>query len=142
MNEGRILAIDYGLKRTGLAVTDPLRIIASPMDTVETSQLTSYLDRYIAREPVGLFLIGLPLHKNGTSTSIESNIQTFIRTLEKKFPSIPIIRRDESYTSVRAKEAILASGARKKKRQDKSLIDKVSAAILLQEYLEDHGPRL
>ena len=140
MNQGRILAIDYGLKRTGLAVTDPLRIIASPMETVETAQLMAYLEKYFAQESVSALLIGLPLHKDGTATSVESNIQNFIRSIEKKYPLMPIIRRDESYTSVRAKEAIIASGARKKKRQDKSLIDKVSAAILLQEYLETLNP--
>lgn len=138
----RILAIDYGTKRTGLAVTDPLQIIASALDTVATHELLDYLKTYISTEDVELVLMGEPKHLDGNPTKLVPEIKALARKLEKLFPSIKVILRDERYTSEMAKDVIRNSGARQKKRRDKSLVDKVAAAIILQEYLEETKYRL
>ncbi len=132
----RALAIDYGTVRTGLAVTDPLCIIASPLTTVNTSELWSFLEDYIERESVATVIVGYPTHLNGTPADIVPLIDAFAEKLQARFPSITLIRQDERLTSKMASQAIVHSGLHKKKRADKGLIDRVSATIILQEWLE------
>ena len=132
----RIIAIDYGMKRTGIAVTDELQIIATALDTIETSKLISFLEKYFSENSIQEIVIGLPMRMHGEVGQLETEIQKFIETLKTKFPTLPIFRQDESFTSKMASQAIFDSGIKKKKRQDKSLIDKVSATIILQSYME------
>lgn len=136
---GRILAIDYGQKRVGLAVTDELRIIAGPLATVHSKDVINYLKEYILREKVDCFVVGYPLTlKNELSESARFT-EPFAKQLQRSFPQIPVERMDERFTSKMATAAILESGVRKKVRQDKALVDKVSAVIILQSYLEMLG---
>lgn len=133
---GRILAIDYGQKRVGLAVTDEQRIIASPLTTVHSKDVITFLKDYLSRENVDLFVVGEPKQMNNQASESVKFIEPFIRLLTKQFPGIPVERIDERFTSRMAKRAILDSGARKKDRQNKALVDTVSAAIILQLYLD------
>lgn len=133
---GRILALDYGSKRCGIAVTDPLQIIASGLTTVNTHDLMPYLKAYIAKENVDKLVIGLPTQKDGTPSSIEGNIQNFIVGFTTLFEHIPIVRVDERYTSKMAFQTMIDSGLKKKARQNKSLVDEIAATIILQQYLE------
>ena len=133
---GRIIAIDYGRKRVGLAVTDPGRIIATGLDTVAAGDVIDYLGKYIGENDVDLFVIGMPLQMNGTASESQKYILPFIGRLRQAFPSIPIETADERFTSVLAKRAILEGGVKKSDRRDKGLVDKVSAVIILQGYLE------
>ncbi len=135
---GRILAIDYGTKRIGLAASDPLKIIASGLETVENQKIISFLETYLETEEVECFVVGEPFHHDDQPTQLTGKINEFINKLRKKFPNIPIERVDERHTSKDAKRIILDSGARKKKRRDKGLVDKVSAILILQEYLESN----
>lgn len=135
----RILAIDYGMKRTGIAVTDELQIIATALDTVETSKLFEFLGKYLSENNVQEIVVGLPMRMHGEVGQLETEIQKFISKFIEKHPTIPVFRQDESFTSKMASQAIFQSGAKKKKRQDKSLIDKVSATIILQSYMETKG---
>ena len=132
----RVLAIDYGTKRTGIAVTDPLKIIPNPLDTVSTASLFDFLADYLAKEEVELIVVGEPLHPDGNPTRIHHLVIGLVRKLRKAYPGIEVELHDESFTSEDAKKLILQSGAKKKKRRDKSLIDKVSAALILSDYLE------
>ena len=132
---GRILAIDYGQKRTGLAVTDELQLIASGLTAVDTSNLMEVLSDYFNKEKVDLVVIGLPKRLSNELSDVESHIQEFIRTFNEKF-DIPVERVDERFTSKLASKALYDSGLSKKKRQDKYLLDEVSATIILQNYLE------
>lgn len=132
----RVLAIDYGTKRTGIAVTDPLKLIASPLDTVSTGALLDFLQNYLAGEEVEAIVVGEPLHADGQPTQIHHLVIGLVRKLRKTYPEITIDLHDESFTSEDAKKVILQSGTRKKKRRDKSLVDKVSAALILSDYLE------
>lgn len=132
----RIIAIDYGMKRTGIAVTDDLQIIATALDTVDTKVLFPFLEKYFAENTIQEIVVGLPMRMHGEVGQLEVEIQKFISTLQEKFPSIPIFRQDESFTSKMASQAIFHSGAKKKKRQEKGLIDRVSATIILQSYME------
>lgn len=131
----RILAIDYGLKRTGIAVTDPLQIIATSLDTVETPKLFTYLQTYIHREQVECMVVGEPKNLDNTPSEIGAAVNRFITEFQKIFPVIPVKRVDERFTSKIAQATILAAGKNKKARRDKSLVDKVSAVIILQSYL-------
>jgi putative Holliday junction resolvase len=133
---GRILAIDYGRKRCGIAATDPLGMIASPLTTVSTHELLDFLKKYIAEEDVDCLVIGEPKQMDYTASEAEQFIAPFIRQAGKVFPGLKIERIDERFTSALASMAILDSGIGKKARQDKRLVDKVSAAIILQTYLE------
>ena len=133
---GRVLAIDYGRKRSGIAVTDPGRIIASPLTTVPTHELPAFLEKYIAEENVDCLVIGEPKQMNYSASEAEKFIGPFIKKIRKAFPGLKIERVDERFTSLLASQAILDSGINKKGRQDKGLVDKVSAAIILQTYLE------
>lgn len=135
----RILAIDYGKKRTGLAVTDSLKIIANALQTVDTTSLKEFLIKYFLQEEVETVVIGKPYTKNFETNDIEKDIEKFIVWLNEKFPTKKIERIDERFTSKIATQAILASGVNKKTRQQKEIIDKVSATIILQTYLEMHS---
>jgi putative Holliday junction resolvase len=131
----RILSIDYGLKRTGLAVTDPLQIIATGLTTVESKQLIPFLKDYFAREEVELIIIGDPKNWDDTDTHATPLVEKIIKQLEKNFPNIPIKKVDERYTSKMAKDAMLEMGLKKMQRRNKKLVDEIAATILLQEYL-------
>lgn len=135
----RVLSLDYGKKRTGVAVTDPLQIIATALETVESEKLIWYLKQYFAREPVELVLIGYPLNMDDTPTDATPLVDKFIRNFEKVFPTLPIQKVDERMSSKMASQAIAGMGLKKKDREKKELIDAVSAVILLQEYLESRG---
>lgn len=132
----RILSIDYGKKRTGLAVTDPLQIIANGLVTVATSTLFDYLKDYIAKEQVERIIIGEPRQTNGAPSENMPRVMQFVNRWRNAFPEIPIEFYDERFTSVLAHKAMLDGGLRKKKRQDKALVDEISATIILQSYLE------
>lgn len=132
---GRILAIDYGKKRTGIAVTDELQIIASGLTTVETKELLSFLEDYVKKETVELFLVGLPKQMDNTASESEVLIAPFLKKLEAKFPTIQIKRVDERFTSKLAFQTMIDSGLKKKQRQNKALVDEISATIILQSYL-------
>lgn len=131
----RILSIDYGLKRTGLAVTDPLQIIATGLTTVESRQLIPFLKDYFAREQVELIIIGEPKNWDDTDTHATPLVEKCIKDLKKNFPAIPIRKVDERFTSKMAKDSMLEMGLRKKQRRNKALVDEIAATILLQEYL-------
>lgn len=131
----RILAIDYGKKRTGLAVTDTLQIVPGALATVETSQLMAFLDDYISKEPVERIIIGEPRQPNGQPSENLARVKTFQGQWRKKHPEIPIEGYDERFTSVMAHRTMLDAGLHKKARQNKALVDKISATIILQDYL-------
>ena len=132
---GRILAIDYGSKRTGIAVTDELQLIASGLTTVETHGLMPFLSDYFSEQKVDTIIIGEPTQKDGTPSAIEGNIQNFIKGFRVKFPSIVIKRVDERFTSKMAFQTMIDSGLKKKQRQNKALVDEISATIILQQFL-------
>ena len=130
------MGIDYGLQRTGLAVTDPLQIIVSGLETVETKNLMDFLDGYEKREPIDSFIVGYPFLDGAWGDSkFKKELDSFIEKLRKKFPGQPVHLQDERYSSFRAKEIILQSGRKKQDRRDKRLLDKTSAIVILQEYL-------
>ena len=133
---GRILAIDYGQKRVGIAVTDELQIIANSLTTVHSKDIFSFLKEYIKKEKVDCFVIGEPKQMNNEASESVKYINPFINQLKKEFPDILIERCDERFTSKIASQTILISGLKKKDRQDKSLIDSISATIILQTYME------
>ncbi|HRQ31085.1 MAG TPA: Holliday junction resolvase RuvX, partial [Saprospiraceae bacterium] len=132
---GRILGIDYGLKRTGIATTDPLQIIVNGLATVETSQLESFLQEYVAKEEVDKIVIGQSFHADGSMTDHENKIFALIGFLNNEFPNISIDRQDESFTSRMAKTILVAAGVPKMKRRNKDEVDKLSAVLILQQYL-------
>lgn len=132
----RILAIDYGKKRTGLAVTDPLQLIASGLATVATHELIPFLKQYLAKEAVELILIGEPRNLDGSATDATALVEEGIRILKKNFPDMPVKKIDERFTSKIAFRSMLDSGLKKKDRQNKALLDEISATVLLQEYLQ------
>lgn len=132
----RILSIDYGAKRTGIAVTDPMQIIANGLDTVATKDLFDYIKAYLEHEDVEQIIVGLPTQTNGEASENQKRIIPFVNRLKKLYPEISIDFYDERFTSVLAHKAILDSGIGKKKRQEKALVDKISATIILQDYLE------
>lgn len=132
----RILAIDYGAKRTGLAVTDPLQIIASSLETVPSHQLESYLQGYFQNETVEKVILGQPSKLDGSGTNATSLVNAFTNRFRKVFPAMPLILHDERFTSKMAFDTMLSAGLKKKARQNKGTIDKVSATIILQSYLE------
>lgn len=132
---GRILALDYGTKRTGIAVSDELQMIASGLTTVETPKLLTFLKAYTARENVEMILIGEPKQKDGTPSDSERHIQDFLKKFRETFPKMPLKRVDERFTSKIAFQSMISSGLKKKQRQNKALIDEVSATLILQSYL-------
>ena len=133
---GRILAIDFGRKRTGLAVTDILRITANPLLTIETKDLMDWLSDYFAHEPVDEVVIGHPTQMNGMESESMNYIRPFMGNFKKQFPNKPIIMYDERFTSVLAHRAMLAGGMKRKDRQDKAAVDKIAACIILEGYLD------
>jgi len=132
----RILAIDYGKKRTGLAVSDPLQMIAVGLDTLATEKVVWYLKQYFLKEEVSTILLGYPKNLDGTATDITSKVEKFYSQLQQLFPDKEVLLIDERFTSKMASQAIVASGLKKTDRQNKALIDEVSARILLQGYLD------
>ncbi len=132
----RILAIDYGTKRTGIAVSDPLQIIASGLDTLPTDRVMDFLKRYLEEENVEIIVVGEPMYPDGNPAQIAHLVKGFVRQLRVAFPQVEIALQDERFTSEEAREVIRQSGAGMKKRRDKSLVDKVSAAIILQNFME------
>jgi putative Holliday junction resolvase len=133
---GRILAIDYGRKRAGIAVTDELQIIASGLQTVHVDEIFSFLDDYTGRETVDLFVVGEPRQMNNEASEAHRFIEPFVKKLKKHFPAIQVVRVDERFTSVMAQSTIREAGLKKKDRQNKGLVDKVSATIILQSYMQ------
>ncbi len=131
----RILSIDYGKKRTGLAVTDPLQLIAGGLATVSTSELFDWLKAYLAKEPVERIVIGEPRQPNGQPSENLERVQQFVNRWRKAVPEVPIEFYDERFTSVLAHQAMLVGGLKKKARQDKALVDEISATIILEDYL-------
>ena len=135
----RILSIDYGKKRTGIAVTDPLQIIATGLTTVETPQLFKYLKEYFAKEAVELIIMGEPKNMDDSDTHATPLVKQAVARLKKEFPSIPIKMVDERFTSKMASQAMIDMGLKKKQRQNKALVDEIAATIMLQEYLRSIG---
>lgn len=133
---GRILAIDYGLKRTGLAVTDPLRIIATGLETVETTRLIAFLTNYFQKEQVDEVVIGMPKRLNNEDSEIAPQVRKFVDQFKTTFSAKPIFLADERFTSGLAQRAMLDGGMKKKDRQVKGNVDKISATLILQSYLE------
>ena len=131
----RILAIDYGLKRCGIAITDPLQIIASPLEAIPSEQLFNFLNGYFAKEEVETIVVGRPTRLNLEDSDITRDVDLLIEKLKTKYREKEVVSVDERFTSKLATEAIVSSGAKKKKRKDKNLIDKVSASLILQTYL-------
>ncbi|MBS1599120.1 MAG: Holliday junction resolvase RuvX [Bacteroidetes bacterium] len=134
----RILAIDYGLKRTGIAVSDPLKIIAGALTTIESSKLISFLEEYFKKESVELILIGEPKNLDDSDTHATLPVKRIVEELGNKFPAIPIKMIDERFTSKMASRAMIDMGMKKKQRQDKGMVDKIAATIMLQEYMREH----
>lgn len=132
----RILGIDYGIKRVGVAATDELQIIVNPVKTVNTNTLLEFLDIYLKEEPVEKIVFGYPTHKDGTPTYVVDEMKVFIKKLEKKHPTIAIDFQDENYTSVQALDIMIKSGLSKKQRKDKARLDRLSAVLILQRYLK------
>ena len=135
----KFLAIDYGLSRTGLSISDPEKIFAFPMETVETNQLINRLTDLIESENISRIIIGKPKRFSGQDSEIESHILKFINSISNIFDKKQIFRYDERFTSKIAKNAIISSGIKKNSRSDKSLVDKISATIILQDYLQAHN---
>ncbi len=135
---GRILGIDFGQKRVGLAVSDPLNIFAVPLDTVPTDQVTEYLKRYIQENPVDTFVIGYPKRLDNTPAQNAERVTAFVTHLKRVFPSIPVVLADERFTSRMAFQAMIDGGMKKKDRRDKATVDKISAVIILQEFLQNN----
>lgn len=134
--KGKIVALDFGLKRTGIAVTDENRIIATPLDTIDSTQLESYLQKYIESNAVITIVIGEPKNLDGTETDITQNVYFLKEALQKRFPALAICLYDERFTSKIAAQTLYSAGLKKGKRTEKAMIDKVSAAIILQSYLD------
>jgi putative Holliday junction resolvase len=135
----RILAIDYGVKRTGIAVTDPLKIIATGLTTIASNELIPFLKKYIQHEPVELIIVGMPKNWDESDTHGTKPAKLAIEKINKEFPAMPVKEVDERYTSKMAKDAMLEMGMKKKDRRDKKLVDEIAATIMLQEYLVSIG---
>ncbi len=133
---GRIMAIDYGRKRTGLAVTDELQLIATPLSTVETPKLMPFLDSYLKQENVECFVVGEAKHLNNTPSESAKYIEPFVALLQKRYPDIPVERVDERFTSKIAFQSMIDGGLSRKQRQNKALIDTISAVLILQSYMQ------
>lgn len=131
----RIIAIDYGLKRTGIAVTDPLQIIASALTTISSARIFTFLEEYFKKENVELILIGDPRNLDDTPTNLSADVHRIIQILKKKFPEVHVKMVDERFSSVMASRAMLAMGMKKSKRRAKGIVDQIAATMMLQEYL-------
>jgi putative holliday junction resolvase len=135
----RILAIDYGTKRVGLAVTDPLKIIATALDTVHSKDIFVFLKTYLETEEVEAFVVGMPVNLDSEDTNNTPHVKGFVKNLKKTYPDIPVHLHDERFTSKMALQAMIAGGSSKKDRREKGNIDKISATIILQSYMEKEG---
>ena len=135
---GRVMGIDYGSKKTGIAVTDPMRIISTGLSTVATQEVLEFIDEYVSREAVDVFVVGMPLTEDGKPAQIAHLVVGFIRKLQSKYPEKKVVEWDERYSSKEAKQYIIKSGIGKKKRRDKTLVDKIAAAIILQDYMQQN----
>lgn len=133
----RIVGIDYGKKRTGVAVSDPLEIFASPLETVPTADIMRFLKNYTQKESVKLFVVGYPIDMQNRPSEIAPYVDAFLMQLKKLFPGVPVVKEDERFTSALAFRSLIDSGVKKSDRRDKSAVDKVSAAIILQTYLDN-----
>jgi putative Holliday junction resolvase len=133
---GRIICIDYGGKRTGIAVTDPLQIIATGLTTIDTKDFIKFLKDYLSKEQVEKIIIGMPLNMDDTATHATPLVENAIKQLKKHFPNMPVETVDERYTSKMAKDAMLQMGLKKMQRRDKKLVDEIAATMMLQEYME------
>lgn len=133
---GRILAIDYGLRRTGVAVSDPLRIIAGGLETVPTAQLKGWLAQYLARESVDIIVVGKPTQMDGSPSQSWAAIEPFVEWLRKAYPACRVVLHDERFTSVIAHRAMIDGGMKKMARRDKAVVDKISATIILQSFMD------
>lgn len=133
---GRIIGVDYGTKRTGLAATDPLQIIASPLNTIPSHQIISYLISYCQQEETEAFVVGMPKNLDNTATDATKSVEAFVRKLKKAFPDQPVHLHDERFTSRMAMRAMIDGGTTKKYRRQKENIDKISATIILQSFLD------
>lgn len=131
----RIMAIDYGLKRTGIAVTDPLQIIASALTTIESARIFTFLEEYLKKEKVALILIGDPRNLDDSPTDLTADVQRIISIMQGKFPEIPVQAIDERFSSVMASRAMIEMGMKKKHRREKGTVDQIAATMMLQEYL-------
>jgi putative holliday junction resolvase len=136
---GRILGIDYGRKRVGLAVTDPLQMFASPLGTVTAQETESFIDEYLKKEKVDEFVVGYPVQMNNKPSESVKYIDPFIKRLKKKYPDKPLHLVDERFTSQIAMRTMIDGGVKKKARQDKSMVDKISASIILQSFLDNRS---
>lgn len=132
----RILGIDYGRKRVGVAVSDPLRIIASALETVPAAKIIEYIKNYAEKEPVCSFVVGYPMNMDNTPSEAAADVDIFLKQLKKAFPGIPVVLEDERFTSVLAHRAMIDGGMKAKDRRDKNSVDRISAAIILQSYLD------
>jgi putative Holliday junction resolvase len=132
----RIIGIDYGRKRVGVAVSDPLGIFASGLDTVHAASIVDYLKNYTQKENITLFVVGYPMNLNNKPSEAAKDVDQFLNLLKKHFPNIPVILEDERFTSQLALKAMIAGGVKKMDRRDKGMVDKVSAAIILQSYMD------
>ncbi|HOV71217.1 MAG TPA: Holliday junction resolvase RuvX [Dysgonamonadaceae bacterium] len=138
---GRLLAIDYGKKRTGIAVSDPLQIIANGLTTVKTSEIFDFLRDYLQKEEVSAIVVGLPKQMNGEMSENMQRVQVFVHKLRQIYPSVPIAYFDERFSSKMAHQAMIDGGLKKKDRQNKALVDEISATIILQGYMESKRMR-
>lgn len=132
----RIIGIDYGKKRVGVAVSDPLMIFASPLETVPTANIINYLKTYTSKEEVGKFVVGYPVNMDNKPSEAAQYVDGFLKQLKKVFPQIPVILEDERFTSVLAFQSLIDSGVKKMDRRDKAAVDKVSAALILQTFMD------
>ena len=132
----RLIGIDYGRKRVGVAVSDPLGLFASALDTVHSAKIIEYLKTYAQNENVVKFVVGYPMNMNGRPSEAAADVDVFLRTLKNTFPDIPVVTEDERFTSVLAHRAMIDGGMKKKDRRDKENVDKISAAIILQSYMD------
>lgn len=132
----RIIGIDYGRKRVGVAVSDPLRIFASPLDTVHSANIIEYLQKYSENETIERFVVGYPMNLNNKPSEAAADVDAFLNRLKKVFPNIPITLEDERFTSVLAHRAMIDGGMKKSDRRDKASVDRISATIILQSFLD------
>lgn len=133
---GRILAIDYGRRRTGLAVTDPAQIIPGGLTTVATGELLKFLDDYMKRETVERVVVGWPTQNSGQPSENQQRVAEFVRAFERRHPDVPVVKQDERFTSVIAHRTMIDAGLSRKRRQDKALVDEISATLILQQYMD------
>ena len=136
----RILGIDYGRKRVGVAVSDPLGIFASALETVPSAKIIDYLQKYVASQAVERFVVGYPMNLDGAPAAAAADVDVFLKQLKKHFPGMPVSLEDERFTSVLAHRAMIDGGVRKTDRRDKAAVDKISAALILQTYLDRNNP--